>query len=80
MKTTEFLRKNETLARPLLSLLACLFGALSTLMIVAPAFVGTGRLLGTQYYFMGYEAAFGLSVESGAATAAVLAPSALSIL
>ncbi len=80
MKITEHLRKNEALYRRLLPLLACLFGVAATAMILTPAFIGTGKILGTRYFFMGFEAAFGLSETVGKATLTVLAPNLLSIL
>ncbi len=80
MKITRFLQKNEALYRRLLPILACLFGIAATLMILAPAFVGTGKILGTRYYFAGSEAAFGLSQTVGKATLTILVPNLLSIL
>lgn len=80
MKITEYLRKNEGLYRRLLPLLACLFGAAATAMILTPAFVGTGKILSTRYVFMGFEAAFGLSETVGKTTLSILAPNLLSIL
>lgn len=80
MKITEHLRKNQTLYRVLFPLLACLFGIAASLMIFAPAFVGTGKILGTRYFFTGIEAAFGLSETVGKSALTVLAPNLLSIL
>ena len=80
MKITEHLRKNQTLYRALFPFLACLFGITAVLMILAPAFVGTGKILGTRYYFMGFEAAFGLSETVGKTALTILAPNLLSIL
>ncbi len=80
MKITDLLRKNEALYRRLLPLLAFLFGVAAAAMILTPAFVGTGKILGTRYVFLGYEAAFGLSEPLGSTNLSVLAPGLLSIL
>ncbi len=80
MKIREHFQKNEALYRPLLPLLAALFGLSAVLMIFAPAFIGTGKILGSRYFFTGIEAAFGLSETVGKATLTVLAPNLLSIL
>lgn len=80
MRITEYLQKNGTFFRRLLPFLACLFGIAATAMILAPAFVGTGKILSSRYFFMGYEAAFGLSETVGKTTLSILSPNLLSIL